>query len=92
MTEDWELDFTNPPRIPPPQEGKMDNPFKSFFHLAPKGKRAPHILTCCVCKQTMMEGFEIPVVKTVGCSTIQDFVCSNACAEVWNIRQIRLGL
>jgi len=92
MTEDWELDFNNPPRIPPSQEDEMDNPMRSFFHLPKKGKRAPHILECCVCQQTMMEGFEIPVVKTVGGSTVQDFVCSKACQEVWHIRQIRLGL
>ena len=92
MTEDWELDFTNPPRIPPPKEGEMDNPFKSFLHLPAKGKRAPHILSCCVCGQSVMEGFEIPVVTHYGCSTIQDFVCSKACQEVWHIKQIRLGL
>ena len=74
------------------KEREMDNPMRSFFHLPAKGKRAPHINSCCVCPETMIEGFEIPVVKTVGCSTVQDFVCSNACAEVWNIRQIRLGL
>lgn len=68
----------------------MDNPFKSFFHLAPKTK--PHIHLCCVCPQTMMQGFEIPVVKTVGYSTIQDFVCSKVCAETWHIKQIRIGL
>jgi len=92
VTEDWELDFSNPPRIPPPQEGDMDNPFKSFFHLAPKGKRAPHILTCCVCGQTMLEGFEIPVGTHLGCATIQDFVCSRACQETHHVKQMRLGL
>jgi len=90
MTEDWELDFTNPPRIPPPQEGDMKNPFKSFFHL--KGKRAPHILECCVCQQSVMEGFEIPVVTHYGCSTIQDFVCSKACQHRRYVKYLRLGL
>ena len=91
-TEDWEYDFTNPPRIQPPQEGDMDNPFKSFFHLAPKTKRASYRNECCVCGQTVINGFEIPVTKTVGCSTIQDFVCSKACEQTWNTKQIRLGL
>jgi len=70
----------------------MDNPMKSFFHLPKKGKRAPHILSCSVCPQTIIEGFEIPVVKPSGCATVQDFVCSKACAEAWHVRQIRLGL
>jgi len=90
MTEDWELDFNNPPRIHPPQEGDMKNPFKGLSQ--PKGKRPPHVHTCCVCQQTMMEGFEIPVVTHLGCSTIQDFVCSRACQEARYVKQIRLGL
>ena len=70
----------------------MDNPFRSFFHLAPKEKRAPHVNTCCVCQEPVLEGFEIPVVTHQGCSTIQDFVCSKACQEARYVKQIRLGL
>ena len=70
----------------------MDNPFRSFFHLAPKEKRAPHVNLCCVCQEPVLEGFEIPVVTHQGCSTIQDFVCSKACQEARYVKQIRLGL
>jgi len=70
----------------------MDNPMKSFFHLVPKTKRVPHVNACCVCGQAVMEGYEIPVVTHLGCSTIQDFVCSKACQETRYVKQIRLGL
>ena len=48
--------------------------------------------TCPMCGQTIMEGFEYPVVKHSGLSTIQDFVCSAACAADYKLDNLRSRL
>ena len=42
-----------------------------------------------VCKQTVMEGYEVPVVTHHGCSTIQEMVCSYACAQEFRMKNLR---
>jgi len=87
MTEDWELDFHNPPRISPPQEGDMDNPFKSFFHLKPKGDT-----TCAHCGQMYFQHCEVVGVYEIGRSTVQKHFCSQLCVQEHQLKQMRLGL
>ena len=68
----------------------MKNPFKRLFQ--PEKKRAPHIYTCGVCKETMMEGSEIVVVTHYGRGAVQDLVCSKVCERKRYSKYLRLGL
>lgn len=60
----------------------MDNPFKSFFHLAPKN-------VCPHCGQSYIPGTEVIVTKHIGRMIDQAHFCSEACAHDWYIKHLR---
>ena len=65
----------------------MDNPFKSFFRLAPKGDA-----TCAHCGQMYFQYCEVVGVYEIGRLTVQQHFCSQACVVDHRMKQMRLGL
>jgi hypothetical protein len=81
MTEDWELDFTNPPKIPPPDDQAR---YRTWLkQKLVEGQKCP------MCPQTFLPRFGIPAVKQLGCSTIQEYCCSQVCAAEYALKPIR---
>ena len=55
-------------------------------------KKKTETQQCPICTQTLMENFEVPVVKFMGTTTIQEFVCSTACKREYDEKLLRSGM
>jgi len=71
-SEEWEFDFRNPPRVPPP-ESDLDR-----FGIAP----------CDGCGDLMHQDDALVSVYYIGQTQHYSYFCGQRCKETWYLRRL----